>query len=96
VLAALLPHRTRSAGYLSLLAILVLPELLAPLTVRVVPRDMSSIPAALSGLSQATLVGQWDARRALGCGTILLAVWLVAAFVARANADAQARWRRNS
>jgi hypothetical protein len=50
---AALGARTRAGGYLSLLAVLVLPELLSPLTASLLPGgwdELTSIPAALDAL----------------------------------------------
>jgi hypothetical protein len=51
---AALGGRSRAGGYLALLAVLVLPELLAPWTGALLPkgwRELTSIPAALEALS---------------------------------------------
>jgi hypothetical protein len=53
VALAALGARTRAGGYLTLLAVLVLPELLAPWTARLLPPgwdELTSIPAALDAL----------------------------------------------
>jgi hypothetical protein len=61
VAMAALGASTRAGGYLALLAVVVLPELLAPWTGRLLPRgwhELTSIPAALEAL--ATGIGGWD------------------------------------
>jgi hypothetical protein len=51
---ATLGARTKAGGYLGLLAVVVLPELLAPWTAQLLPRgwhELTSIPAALEALA---------------------------------------------
>ncbi len=53
VAMAALGGRTRAGGYFALIAVLVLPELLAPWTRRLLPdgwRELTSIPAALEAV----------------------------------------------
>jgi hypothetical protein len=91
LMVALLAHRPRGSGYLAILSVLVLPELLAPVTRTFVPQDMTSIPAALEGLAQALAPAQGDARRALGCALFLTAIALMALATAHRNAQIAAK-----
>jgi hypothetical protein len=53
VAVAVLGARTRAGGYLSLLAVLVVPEMLAPWTASLLPRgwhELTSVPAALAAV----------------------------------------------
>ena len=75
---AALGARTRAGGYLTLVAILVLPELLAPWTAALLPRgwhELTSIPAALAavraGVAFPVAMGASMARALAGLVTIV-------------------------
>jgi hypothetical protein len=75
---AALGARTRGGGYLMLLLFLVLPEMVSPLTRAFVPKEMTSIPHALQGISHAVTVDHLDLRRTAGSVFFLTAVTLLA------------------
>ncbi len=93
VAMAALGARTRAGGYLSLLAVLVVPELLARFTDRLLPRgwhELTSIPEALAAVREAVahpvLSGAHGARALAGLlAVIALALLVVAARVRTAD-----------
>ncbi len=93
VAMAALGARTRAGGYLSLLAVLVVPELLAGFTGRLLPRgwhELTSIPEALAAVRTAVahpvLTGAHGARGLAGLlAVIALALLVVAARVRTAD-----------
>ena len=93
VAMAALGARTRAGGYLSLLAVLVVPELLAGFTARLLPRgwhELTSIPEALAAVRAAVvhpvLAGAHGARGLAGLlAVIALALLVVAARVRAAD-----------
>jgi hypothetical protein len=91
---AALGARSRAGGYLFLLAVLVLPELLSPLTSSIVPdgwRDLTSIPDALHALRASLMprgADPWRATKAVFVLALVVAACL--ALVRRAAAAAQA------
>jgi len=92
VAIAALGARTRAGGYLSLLAVLVVPELLAGFTERLLPRgwrELTSIPEALaavrSGVSHPALDGAHAARGLAGLVAVVAVALLVVAARARAS-----------
>ena len=95
VAMAALGARTRAGGYLSLLAVLVVPELLAGLTARLLPRgwyELTSIPEALAAVRAAVahpvLSGAHGARGLAGLlAVIALALLVLAARVQMAEHD---------
>jgi len=98
VAIAALGARTRAGGYLSLLAVLVVPELLAGFTGRLLPRgwrELTSIPEALaavrSGVAHPVLEGAHAARGLAGLGAIIAVALLVVAARARASDPVERR-----
>jgi hypothetical protein len=92
VAIAALGARTRAGGYLSLLAVLVVPELRAPFTRRLLPpgwHELTSIPAALaavrSGVAHPVLAGVHAARGLAGLLAVVAMALLVVAVRARAS-----------
>jgi hypothetical protein len=89
VAMAALGARTRTGGYLTLLAVLGVPELLAGFTGRLLPRgwhELTSIPEALaavrSGVAHPVLAGAHAARALAGLlAVIALSLLIVAARV---------------
>jgi len=84
---AALGARGRASGYLYLLAVLVLPALIAPWTGQLVPEEWSelvSIPGALDALREA-LLGSIDGARALRAIVVLVAITVLATLWARAQ-----------
>jgi hypothetical protein len=92
---ASLGGRTRTGGYLTLLAVLVLPELVSPWTSAVLPRDwheLTSIPAALDAVCAGVMgpagAGVRAARALAGLGAMVaLSLVIVAIRVGRADAE---------
>jgi hypothetical protein len=90
---AALGSRSRAGGYGWLLLVLVLPELLAPITSALLPYgfgELASIPGALTALRAALMppgVDAWRATKALFVLTLVVAVSLAA--VRRAARRAQ-------
>jgi len=90
---------TRAGGYLTLLAVLVLPELLSGWTAELLPhgwRELTSIPAALeavrSGASSPAASADHLARAVAGLAAVIaLSLLVVTARVPRADVDAVAR-----
>ncbi len=91
---AALGSRSRAGGYIWLLVILVLPELLSPLTSAILPngwRELASIPGALHALCVALMppgIDVWRGAKALFVIALVVAACLVV--VRRATATAQA------
>lgn len=91
---AALGARSRAGGYVTLLFVLVLPELLAPVAAAVLPYglgEMASIPGALTALRVALMppgVDGWRAGKALFVLAIVVAASLAAV---RRSAGAAAR-----
>lgn len=90
VAMAALGARTRAGGYLTLLAVLALPELLAPWTADLLPRgwgELTSIPAALAalriGVAHPAAAGAHAARAAAGLAAVVAVSMLVVAARAR-------------
>jgi hypothetical protein len=84
VALAALGARTRAGGYFTLLAVLVLPELLAPWTAPFLPasvRELTSIPAALEAVRQGIAGPASGALHAL-CALAGLSLVAVASSVA--------------
>jgi hypothetical protein len=86
VALATLGARTRAGGYFSLLAVLVVPELLAPWTSALLPRgwhELTSIPAALaavgSGIASPAAGAVHLARAVAGLAAVIAASLLVVA-----------------
>lgn len=86
VALAALGARTRTGGYLSLLAVLVVPELLAGFTERLLPRgwrELTSIPEALAavraGVAHPVLEGAHAARGLAGLVAVAAVALLVVA-----------------
>jgi hypothetical protein len=86
VALAALGARTRAGGYLTLVAVLALPELLAPWTSRLLPHgwhELTSIPSALdavrSGVSHPVLAGAHGARAVAGLAAVVALAMLVVA-----------------
>jgi hypothetical protein len=86
VAMAALGARSRAGGYLTLLAVLALPELLAPWTSDLLPRgwtELTSIPAALAAVRVAvvhpTIVGARAMRAAAGLAAVVALSLLVVA-----------------
>ncbi len=78
VAMAALGARTRAGGYVTLLAVLALPELLAPWTSDLLPRgwtELTSIPAALAavriGVTHPLEAGAHAARAAAGLAAVV-------------------------
>lgn len=96
VALATLGARTRAGGYLTLVAVLTLPELLAPWTAHLLPRgwtELTSIPEALAavraGVAHPAWAGAHGVRGAAGLVAVAaLATLVVAARVARGGDDA--------
>jgi hypothetical protein len=84
VAMAALGARTRAGGYLTLLAVLILPETIEGYTARILPRgwhELTSIPAALEAVRGAVLSPHPSlaaARAALGLVAVVLASFAVA------------------
>jgi hypothetical protein len=84
VALAALGARTRAGGYLTLLAVLVLPEIAAPWTARLLPEgwgELTSIPAALDAVRGAFVPGGTPAlsvARAVAALGVVIGVSLVA------------------
>ncbi len=77
VALAALGGRSRSGGYLALLAVLVIPEALAPWTGALLPRgwrELTSIPAALDAVRAGVLSAGPAALHAARGGVALMAV----------------------
>ena len=87
VALAALGGRGRASGYVYLLAVLVLPALVAPWTGQLVPDEwgeLVSIPGALDALRDA-LLGSIDGARALRAIVVLSAVTVLTTLWARAQ-----------
>jgi hypothetical protein len=87
VAIAALGARTRAGGYLTLLAVLVLPEILESYTARILPpgwHELTSIPAALGALRAGVLTPHASAS-ALRALAGLVAVVLISFAVALAR-----------
>ncbi len=89
---AALGARTRVGGYLSLLAVLAVPELLAGFTRRLLPagwHELTSIPAALAavraGVAHPVLAGAHAARGLAGLLAVVALALLVVAVRVRAS-----------
>lgn len=95
VALAALGARTRAGGYLTLLGMLALPEVLAPWTARMLPHgwhELTSIPSALDavrgGVSHPVLAGAHAARAAAGLAAVVaLAILVVAARARQRDVD---------
>ncbi len=94
---AALGARTRAGGYLTLLAVLVLPELLAPFTEALLPSgwdELTSIPAALGALGdgvEAPLArGEHLARAFAGLAAVVLVSVVVVAARLRGGEEGRA------
>jgi hypothetical protein len=90
VAMAALGARTRAGGYVTLLAVLALPELLAPWTSDLLPpgwKELTSIPAALAavrvGVAHPVAAGAHAARGAAGLAAVVALSLLVVAARAR-------------
>lgn len=90
VAMAALGARTRAGGYLTLVAVLGLPELLAPWTSDLLPRgwgELTSIPAALAavrvGVAHPAAAGAHAARAAVGLAAVVALSLLAVAARAR-------------
>jgi hypothetical protein len=85
---AALGARSRAGGYVFLLAVLVIPELLSPMTQALLPAgwsDLASIPDALQGLRAGLMPGGTDVWRATKAAFALaLVVTACVALVRRA------------
>ncbi|MBV9948593.1 MAG: hypothetical protein JOZ69_17225 [Myxococcales bacterium] len=98
VTMAALAARTRVGGYLVLLSVLVVPELLSPWTSALLPRgwhELTSIPAALdafrAGWVHPLAAGAAAGRGLAGLGAIVaLSLVVVVARVARAEGESRA------
>jgi hypothetical protein len=90
VAMAALGARTRAGGYLTLLAVLALPELLAPWTSDLLPRgwtELTSIPAALAAVRVAVVHPMTGGARALRAAAGLAAVVALSLLVVAARAQ---------
>jgi hypothetical protein len=83
---ATLGARTRAAGYVALLGVLVVPELLSPWTAAVLPagwHELTSLPAALeavgNGIASPTRDWLSLARATAGLATVVAASLVVVA-----------------
>ena len=90
VALAALGARTRAGGYLTLLAVLVLPEVLGSWTARLLPRgwhELTSIPSALDavrvGASHPVVSGAHAARALAGLAAVVSLAMLTVAARAR-------------
>jgi hypothetical protein len=89
VALAALGARSRAGGYLSLLLVLVVPELLAKLTARLVPEgweELVSVPGILSAVRSALAPPAVDPIRLVRALVMVAIVSLVAIIVVRAQA----------
>jgi hypothetical protein len=98
VAMAALGARTRAGGYLSLLAVLVVPELLAGFTGRLLPHgwhELTSIPEALAAVRSAVahpvLQGAHGARALAGLLAVIALALLVVAARVRAGEGERSR-----
>ncbi len=92
VAVAALGARTRAGGYMALLMVLALPELLQPLSVHVLPAgwgELSSIPGALGALRTALIPSHEDLAGFLRAFAVVLVFTALALTLAR-RAVAQA------
>ena len=90
---AALGARSRLGGYLVLVLVLALPELLASLVARHLPsgwEELLSVPAAVSAVSDALAPGTVDAPRALRACCVL-AAFAIGALIAARGQVARAR-----
>lgn len=96
---AALGGRSRAGGYVGLLALLVVPELLEPWTRSLVPhgwRDLLSVPSALASLRESLMPPAFDAPR-LARSAAALALFALACFaivraeIARVDAEEEER-----
>jgi hypothetical protein len=94
VAMAALGARTRSGGYLTLVAVLVVPELLAPATSALLPRgwhELTSIPAALAavraGVAAPGVMGASMARALAGLAAVVAVSLVVVAARARQGGE---------
>jgi hypothetical protein len=84
VAMAALGARTRAGGYLTLLAVLILPEAIESYTARILPpgwHELTSIPAALEAVRGAVLLPHSSpaaARAAAGLAGVVLASFALA------------------
>jgi len=95
VAMAALGARTRAGGYFTLLAVLVVPELLAPWTSAALPRgwtELTSIPAALAAVRAGVLApvtnGAPAARAVAGLAAVVAIALLVVAARVRVGDEA--------
>jgi hypothetical protein len=97
VAMAALSARTRAGGYVTLLAVLVVPELLLPWTSEMLPRgwnELASIPAALEAVragAAAPLHAGAQAARALAALAAIVSAALVVVGMRAARLDAEPR-----
>jgi hypothetical protein len=97
VALASLGARSRVGGYLALVTVLVLPELFAGWTARMLPAawsELTSIPSVLGALRASLTPGAVDVAMALRALVVLAAVSAVALAIVRtqvARVDAEAR-----
>lgn len=95
---AALGSRTRAGGYLSLLAVLVVPELASPWTSALLPRgwsELTSVPAALAavraGVASPVALAAPLARALAGLAAVVaVSLVVVAARVRRGDAEGRA------
>jgi hypothetical protein len=81
---ASLAARTRAGGYVALMSVLVLPELVSPWTLTLLPgdwRELTSVPAALGAISQCIASPLGSAPRAARALAGLAAVFAVSVVV---------------
>jgi hypothetical protein len=91
---AALGARTRRGGYLSLIAVLVVPELATPWTRGLVPegwQELTSIPAALEAVRAGVLSPRTEGAHMARAFAGLLAVIVGSLFVVRARVEMEAR-----
>jgi hypothetical protein len=85
---AALGARTRSGGYMTLLAVLVAPELLAPWTRMLLPGgwyELTSIPAALEAVRRGVLSSRAAGEHTARAIVVLVAVIATSLVVVRAR-----------
>jgi hypothetical protein len=90
---AALGGRTRGGGYLTLLAVLVVPELLSPWTRSLLPHawgELTSIPAALDALRDGIEAGGHSGLHAIRAAIGLLAVVAASLLVVQARLAGEA------